>query len=64
VETIGGVLVASGEAKKRILALSRVAVGIASVRWWINRSYRWQKDKHAEHEADDRKAAPQSRPAD
>ena len=63
-KTEGGVLDAGCEAQKRVITLSGVAIGIASVRRWINRSHSWRKRKQAEHEEDDRKAAPQRRPAD
>ena len=53
IERIGaqcGVLRAAREAKERISTFGGVVAGIASVRWWVNRSGRRRKRKAGEHE--------------
>jgi hypothetical protein len=43
------VTVAGCKAEKRIITLSSVVAGVASVRWRVNRSRRWRNRKQAEH---------------
>jgi hypothetical protein len=63
VETNSSIAVASGEVEERILALRRVLVRIASVRWRANReSIRgWRQRKHREAERDEKKTTPPMR---
>src|SRR5439155_22710927 len=57
-----GVVEAGCEAEERISALCGVAVGIASVRWRLNRSSHRRKRKASEDERDEEESEPQRRP--
>src|SRR6266851_2584547 len=64
IERIGAqcsVLGAACEAKERIGTFGGVVAGIASVRWWINRSGRRRKRKPGEGERDEDETARQRR---
>src|SRR5207245_1878239 len=51
------------EAEERLITLSGVLVGIASVRCWVNRSSRRGKRQPCEGEGDEKKPLEQRRPA-
>ena len=49
-KTVGCIGVAGCEAEERRITLSSVLVGIASVRWWINRSRHRRESKRCKRE--------------
>ena len=47
----------ASETEERILALRGVGVGVAPVRWWIDRSGRGRKRKAGEHQRNEKERA-------